>query len=268
MPRTARPSWRSSTSGPRSRCWALAARSATLGTARQGDLEQWADQRSSHRRREAGNFVRWARRQKLTRARSCRRQVGRAQPAHRHRSPMAASAPVLLHDDTLKPEDRVAGPAGPPLRPACRRPQPPHPRARPDLRAGVRIRLGREPYLLPEPPPLILVLVAEPAGATPPSATGIFAMAVSRRPPGRPSAQTGSPDGYADSACAPRKPAAPHVPARRRTARRPARPDARHPHWRRRRLAAASSGDWTNYAATTAAARPQPAPTREVREGI
>jgi hypothetical protein len=40
----------------------LAARSVALATARQGDLETW---QATHRV-DAGNFVRWARRQKLT----------------------------------------------------------------------------------------------------------------------------------------------------------------------------------------------------------
>jgi hypothetical protein len=45
----------------------LTARDLTLATARQGDLEEWlADAQPTHRT-DAGNFVRWARRHKLTR---------------------------------------------------------------------------------------------------------------------------------------------------------------------------------------------------------
>ena len=86
----------------------LTARGLELGTARQGDLDTWLTSDHATHRGEAGNFVRWARCQKLTRLDfAATRWDGptgiidtEARWHHARR---------LLHDDTLKPEDRVAG---------------------------------------------------------------------------------------------------------------------------------------------------------------
>ncbi|HEY3034447.1 MAG TPA: hypothetical protein VGJ54_07295, partial [Streptosporangiaceae bacterium] len=86
----------------------LASRGLTLATARQGDLEAWLCTAQPSHRLDAGNFVRWARKQKLTR-------LGFA--ATRWGGPTGVidtetrweQARWLLHDDTVKPEDRVAG---------------------------------------------------------------------------------------------------------------------------------------------------------------
>jgi hypothetical protein len=79
-----------------------------LASAGQGDLEQWLTSTHVTARVDAGNFVRWARRNKLTSLDFAatkwdgpRRVIdSEARWAHARR---------LLHDDTLKPEDRVAG---------------------------------------------------------------------------------------------------------------------------------------------------------------
>ena len=142
----------------------LSARQLTLGTARQGDLEQWLTSDQATGRREAGNFVRWARRQKLT---------GLDLAAVRSDGPTGLidtearwqQARRLLHDDTLKPEDRVAGLLV--LLYAQRaatlsRLTLEHVQTRGQQ---VRIRLGREPVLLPEPiAALMLVLLATRRG--------------------------------------------------------------------------------------------------------
>jgi len=128
----------------------LAAHDLTLATATQRDLEACiADGETAHRG-EAGNFVRWAKKQKLTRLDF---------PAVKWGGPSGVidtearweQARRLLHDDTLKVEDRVAGllvllyaqwPA------AISRLTLGH------IDAGeheVRVRLGREPVVLPEP---------------------------------------------------------------------------------------------------------------------
>src|SRR5260221_526754 len=113
---------------------------------------------------EAGNFVRWARRQKLTSLDfAATRWDGPASvidtEARWHH------ARRLLHDDTLKPEDRVAGlllllyAQGPA---AISRLTLDH------VHPGeqhLRLRLGREPIVLPEPlGALVLQLVASRRG--------------------------------------------------------------------------------------------------------
>lgn len=122
----------------------------TLTSARQNHLEAWLASAKSAHRVDAGNFVRWARRQKLT-------QLDFA--ATRWGGPSGIidtetrweQARWLLHDDGLKSEDRVAGllvllyaqwPA------TISRLTIDHIQASQD---EVRIRLGREPVTLPEP---------------------------------------------------------------------------------------------------------------------
>lgn len=86
----------------------LTVRNLTLATAGQGDLEEWLGCAQPAHRTDAGNFVRWARRHKLT---------SLDYAATRWGGPAGVidtearwdQARRLLHDDTLKPEDRVAG---------------------------------------------------------------------------------------------------------------------------------------------------------------
>jgi hypothetical protein len=88
----------------------LPTRDLTLATCRQDHLDQWLTSDHIASRREAGHFVRWAITAKLT-----RRDI--SFPATRWAGPTCAVnaehrwtvARRLLHDDTLKPEDRVAG---------------------------------------------------------------------------------------------------------------------------------------------------------------
>ncbi|WP_194926657.1 hypothetical protein [Catenulispora pinisilvae] len=80
----------------------------TLATCTQGDLEAWLCEPEATHRREAGHFVRWAKNQKLT---------GVDLPAVKWGGPTRAidtearweQARRLLHDDTIAPDDRVAG---------------------------------------------------------------------------------------------------------------------------------------------------------------
>lgn len=86
----------------------LTAHDLTLATARQGDLDTWLTGNQATGRREAGHFVRWAAAHKLT---------ALTFPATRWAGPTGTidtqtrweHARRLLHDDTLKAEDRVAG---------------------------------------------------------------------------------------------------------------------------------------------------------------
>jgi hypothetical protein len=128
----------------------LTARDLTLAAARQGDLEAWLGSAQATHRTDAGNFVRWARKHKLTPLDFAAIRWGgptgvidtetRWEQAH-----------WLLHDDTLKPGDRVVGllvllyaqTAA-----AISRLTLDHVQA---SEHEVRLRLGREPAVLPEP---------------------------------------------------------------------------------------------------------------------
>jgi hypothetical protein len=128
----------------------LGAHHLDLGTARQGDLEAWLVSDQATHRREAGHFVRWAKREKLTNLEL---------PAVRWGGPSGvidtetrwAHARWLLGDDTVKAEDRFAGllvllyaqwPA------AISRLTLAHIEAND---RDVRLRLGPAPVVLPEP---------------------------------------------------------------------------------------------------------------------
>jgi hypothetical protein len=128
----------------------LADHGRALADARQGDLDAWlASDQASHRR-DAGHFVRWANRHKLTSLEF---------PATRWHGPARtidtqarwAQARWLLHDHTISPVDRVAGLL------ILLYAQTPAAVSRLSLEhvqtAGhpVRLRLGREPVTLPEP---------------------------------------------------------------------------------------------------------------------
>ena len=137
----------------------LTARGLDLENARQGDLDTWMDDTEAVHRTNAGNFVRWARRNKLT-------TLGFA--AVKWGGPSGVidtetrweQARRLLHDDSIKPGDRAAG-----LfvllyaqqLPAISRLTLGHVEA-----AGSRvlIRLGREPVVLPEPLDTLVLKVA------------------------------------------------------------------------------------------------------------
>ena len=127
----------------------LDARDLTLGSCQQADLDRWlADEQAGYR--EEGRLIRWARASKLTAGHLTAAQWnGPAQLTdHQHRWDAARR---LLHDGTIRPEDRLAGllvllyaqgvtaisqmTAG-------------------QIQAsddGVRLRLGRVPIHLPEP---------------------------------------------------------------------------------------------------------------------
>jgi hypothetical protein len=128
----------------------LGAHHLDLGSAPQGDLEAWLVSEQSTHCREARHFVRWAKREKLTSLEF---------PAVRWGGPSGVidnetrwvQARWLLHDDTVKPEDRFAGllvlfyaqwPAAISRLTLAR------------IEANdrdVRLRLGPSPVVLPEP---------------------------------------------------------------------------------------------------------------------
>ena len=86
----------------------LAAQHLTLGSCGQADLDRWLSGSEASHRYQAGHFVRWAARQRLT---------ALSFPATRWQGPARAlddqarwqAARRLLHDDTLGARDRLAG---------------------------------------------------------------------------------------------------------------------------------------------------------------
>jgi len=128
----------------------LEAYDLTLGTCRQADLDRWLTDQSATYREEAGRLIRWARAAKLTAGHvAAARWNGPAQLLdHEHRWDTARR---LLHDDDLKPEDRLAGllvllyAQG---ATAISRMTVEQIRLSGD---GVHLRLGRVPIQLPEP---------------------------------------------------------------------------------------------------------------------
>jgi hypothetical protein len=128
----------------------LAEHDLTLTTARQGDLDAWLASPQATHRDAAGNFVRWARRNKLTQLDFAAVKWG-GPTGIIDTETRWEQARRLLHDDTVKPEDRVAGLL------VLLYAQPASRIVRLTLDdvgtsdAEVRLRLGREPVLLPEP---------------------------------------------------------------------------------------------------------------------
>jgi len=137
----------------------LAAGDTTLASCTQARLDEWMAAAALSQRGPTGNFVRWARNQKLTTVDF---------PATRWAGPARVidtearwqQARWLLHDDSVRPEDRAAGllvllyaqqPA------AISRLTLDHIQASGDQ---VRLTLGREPVVLPEPLASLILQVA------------------------------------------------------------------------------------------------------------
>ena len=180
----------------------------TLATCRQNHLATWITSDQTTHRRETGHFVRWAKKHKLTRLDF---------PATRWGGPSRVldtevrwdQARHLLHDDTLAPEERVAGLL------VLLYAQWPSTISRLSFDhvhiddEHVRLSLGREPVILPEPS-TTLSGTYWPGAAAPPSATrpprpGCF-------PAGNPdarSAPSGLPNACATSVSTPARPAPP-----------------------------------------------------------
>ena len=128
----------------------LDAHDLTLGSCRQADLDRWLADEHAGYREEAGRLIRWARASNLTAGHlAAARWNGPAQLIdHQHRWDTARR---LLHDGTVKPEDRLAGllvllyAQGATAISQMTTGQ---------IQAGddgVRLRLGRVPIHLPEP---------------------------------------------------------------------------------------------------------------------
>jgi hypothetical protein len=142
----------------------LTARGLTLAAAGQGDLEEWLASAQPTHRTDAGNFVRWARRHKLTRLDFAAIRWG-GPTGTIDTETRWEQARWLLHDGTLKPDDRAAG--------LLVLLYAQHASAISQLTLGhiqasggqVSIRLGREPVILPEPlDALVLQLAATRRG--------------------------------------------------------------------------------------------------------
>lgn len=142
----------------------LASADLTLATASQGHLEDWLASDDATHRRDVGNFLRWAKRQKLT---------ALELPAVRWGGPSGQidtetrweQARWLLHHDSIDTEDRFAGLL------VLLYAQYPAAISRLTVAdveitdSAVRLRLGPEPVVLPEPlAALALGLVANRKG--------------------------------------------------------------------------------------------------------
>lgn len=127
----------------------LTARGLTLATAGQGDLDAWLAS-TQPLRRDSGNFVRWARKHKLTRLDHAAERWG-GPTGTIDTETRWEQARWLLHDDTIDTADRVAGllvllyaqTATTISQLTVDHAQITGPQ--------VRLRLGREPILIPEP---------------------------------------------------------------------------------------------------------------------
>ncbi len=129
----------------------LDAHGLTLDTCRQADLDRWLTDATGAYRFETGNFIRWAHANKLTTAYiPAKRWDGPTDLDDHHRWDTARR---LLHDDSLKTEDRLAGLL---LLLYAQRASTISRLTVDHLEANgrdVRLRLGRAPIHLPNPSP-------------------------------------------------------------------------------------------------------------------
>jgi hypothetical protein len=142
----------------------LTARDLTLATCPQADLDEWTASASISQRGPTGHFIRWAKNQKLT---------SLDFPATRWAGPTRVidtegrweQARRLLHDDTLQPEARAAGLL---LLLYAQQPASISRLTLDHIQTSdneVKLQLGREPVVLPEPlASLILRLAATRRG--------------------------------------------------------------------------------------------------------
>ena len=216
----------------------LAARGMTLATAGQGDLDAWLASTQPHRH-DSGNFVRWARKHKLTRLDHVDERWG-GPTGVIDTETRWEQARLLLHDDTIDTADRVAGLlvllyaqtaatisqltvdhveiTGPAGAAAARPRTDPDPRAA--RRTGPRTRRDpSRPRRRRQPPRIPMAVPRRPARAAP-----------ERLPDGRTASPTRNPGQPGPI----RRP----VPTRHRPARRDPGTHPRHPYQRGRHLAA------------------------------
>jgi hypothetical protein len=181
----------------------LAAQDLTLATAGQGDLEAWLTTAQAGHRTDAGNFVRWAKRNKLTRLDFA---------AVRWDGPSGVidtetrweQARRLIHDDTLRPEDRFAGLLvllSAQTASAISQLTLDHVQTSGD---EVRLRLGHEPVVLPGPlNTLARQVVAARRGHATIGDPGTSPWLFPGGQPGRPISAFRRPNGSANSASTP-----------------------------------------------------------------
>ena len=187
----------------------LTARGLTLDGAGHGDLETWLASAQATHRTDAGNFVRRARRHKLTRLDFAAVRWGGPSGAIDTEA-RGEQARRLSHDDTGKPEDRLAGllvllyaqRASAISRLALDHLH--------DDGREVRLRLGREPVVLPGPldTPARQVAAARRGHAAPGSQDSSPWLFPGGQP-GRPSAPSAWPNAFARPVSAPGQPAPP-----------------------------------------------------------
>lgn len=129
----------------------LTARGLDLATAGQGELDTWLASEHATHRRDAGHFVRWANRQKLTSLQLAATKWDGPSRVIDTEARWAQARRLLHNEDNIEPGDRVAGLL------VLLYAQWPATIARLSLddvhteEHQVRLRLGQEPIVLPEP---------------------------------------------------------------------------------------------------------------------
>ena len=210
----------------------------TLANASQRDLDTWLTSEHSKHRHEAGHFVRWAKRQKVTKLEfTAVRWDGPTRPIDTEAR--WTQARRLMHEPNIDTGDRVAGLL------VLLYAQWPATISRLTLdhvhtdEYQVKLRLGREPIVLPEPlDALVRELVASRHGHATLGGQGTSQWLFPGGRPGQPIKRRASRRTTAPTRAAPRPRSIDStVRAGHRTPRSAARPPARHPHQRRRRLA-------------------------------
>ncbi|WP_240654157.1 hypothetical protein [Streptomyces sp. AcE210] len=215
----------------------MTAHGLTLSTCRQADLDRWFTDDSAIYRQTAGHFIRWARTNKLTTVHvPAVRWNGPTQPLDdEHRWNVARR---LLHDDTLKPEDRLAGLL---LLLYAQGPSAIHRLTTEDVEVGaqeMRLHLGNAPVQLPEPVAQLARTVTTNRNGH--STFGALAPSPWLFPggqPGRPISTTQLTQRLNNLGIRPNQARSTTLPARHRDPRCAPRPRPGHPHRRRRRLA-------------------------------
>ena len=250
-PPTARSSPSSSTSGPPSRCWTGSPpTTSTLATARQGDLDAWMTSPQRHPP-PRGRALRPLGQAPETHQPGLRRhQMGR--PGQASSTPRPAGTRPAACSTTTPSSPKTASPGcsscstpnGPPRSAAS-----PSTTSRP-TNSNVRLRLGREPIVLPEPlADLVRQLVADRHGHATIGDQGTSRWLFPGGQPGRPISAYQLTERLRQLGLRPARPAPPRCSSSPPNCPLPCSPGCSASTSASPSPGNAPAGDWTNYAA-------------------